>query len=61
MPRSLTIPISSGSDPEPIEIDDAVESVGEIPPDTCEDILFDLINDDCGDARAPRRKLKEKR
>ena len=61
MPRALIIPIASGSDPELIEIDDANEAVGEIPPDTCEDILFDLINDDCDDARVPRRKLKEKR
>ncbi len=30
MPRALSIPIHSGSDPEPIEIDDAHESVGEI-------------------------------
>jgi hypothetical protein len=28
MSRALTIPISSGSDPEPIEMDDATEAIG---------------------------------
>jgi hypothetical protein len=28
MPRSLTVPISSGSDPDLIEIDDAQEAIG---------------------------------
>jgi hypothetical protein len=34
-PRSLTIPISSGSDPEPIEMDDATEAIG-VEPETDE-------------------------
>lgn len=39
MPRSLTIPISSGSDPEPIEIDDSHEAIGEIDTDDFGDVI----------------------